>query len=100
MANMGSTGTVNITHAMMDAAKQAISDYQATITGLNGELQSEIDGAECDRWINQNVGITHRNLRHCKELYSRRGTGCRRSARTGQSGRRRTGIKEDNHGRL
>lgn len=44
MANMGSTGTVNITHAMIDAAKQAISDYQATITGLNGELQSEIDG--------------------------------------------------------
>ena len=44
MANMGSTGTVNITHAMMDAAKQAISDYQATITGINGELQSEIDG--------------------------------------------------------
>ena len=44
MANMGSTGTVNITHAMLEAAKQAISNYQETITGLNGELQSEIDG--------------------------------------------------------
>lgn len=44
MANMGSTGTVNITHAMIDAAKQAISEYQATVNGLNGELQSEIDG--------------------------------------------------------
>lgn len=31
MANMGSTGTVNITHAMIDAAKQAISEYQATV---------------------------------------------------------------------
>ena len=28
MANMGSTGTVNISKAMMDAAVQAISDYQ------------------------------------------------------------------------
>lgn len=44
MANMGSTGTVNITHAMMDAAVQAISNYQTAINGLNGELKAEIDG--------------------------------------------------------
>lgn len=44
MANMGSTGTVNISKAMMDAAVQAINDYQTAITGLNGRLQSEIDG--------------------------------------------------------
>lgn len=44
MANMGSTGTVNISKAMMDAAVQAIDNYQTTITGLNGGLQAEIDG--------------------------------------------------------
>lgn len=43
MANMGSTGTVNISKAMMDAAVQAISDYQTAITGLNGRLQAEVD---------------------------------------------------------
>ena len=44
MAKMGSTGTVNITKAMMDSAVQAITDYQTTITNLNGRLQTEIDG--------------------------------------------------------
>lgn len=44
MANMGSTGTVNISKSMMDAAVQAINDYQTAITGLNGRLQAEIDG--------------------------------------------------------
>ena len=44
MANMGSTGTVNITKAMMDAAIKAVDDYQSQVTGINSELQSEIDG--------------------------------------------------------
>ena len=44
MANMGSTGTVNISKAMMDAAVQAIDNYQSTVTGLNGRLQTEIEG--------------------------------------------------------
>lgn len=44
MANMGSTGTVNISQAMMVAAVQAINTYQTAITGLNGRLQTEIDG--------------------------------------------------------
>ena len=44
MANMGSTGTVNISQAMMGAAGQAIDTYQSAISGLNGRLQSEIDG--------------------------------------------------------
>ena len=44
MANMGSTGTVNISQAMMVAAVQAIDTYQSAISGLNGRLQSEIDG--------------------------------------------------------
>lgn len=43
MANMGSTGTVNITKAMMDAAIKAVDDYQSQVTGINSELQSEID---------------------------------------------------------
>lgn len=42
MANMGSTGTVNITHAMMDNAVQAINDYQDTITSLNQRLSTEV----------------------------------------------------------
>ena len=41
---MGSTGTVNITKAMMDAAIKAVDDYQSQVTGINSELQSEIDG--------------------------------------------------------
>lgn len=44
MANMGSTGTVNITKAMMDAAIKAVDDYQSQVTGINSELQSEIVG--------------------------------------------------------
>ena len=44
MANMSSTGTVNISQAMMVAAVQAIDTYQSAISGLNGRLQSEIDG--------------------------------------------------------
>jgi len=44
MANMGTTGTVNISKAMMDNAVKAIDDYQTAVTGLNGKLQSEIDG--------------------------------------------------------
>ena len=42
MANMGSTGTVNITKAMMDAAIKAVDDYQSQVTGINSELQSEL----------------------------------------------------------
>ena len=44
MANMGTTGTVNVTKQMMSDAAQAISDYQETINGLNTELKMEIDG--------------------------------------------------------
>lgn len=44
MANMGSTGTVNISKAMMVAAAKAVDDYQATINGLNTRLQNEVDG--------------------------------------------------------
>lgn len=43
MANMGSTGTINITKAMMDNAIQAIDDYQSSVTAINGKLQTEID---------------------------------------------------------
>ena len=34
MANMGSTGTVNITKAMMDAAIKAVDDYQSQVQEL------------------------------------------------------------------
>ncbi len=44
MANMGTTGTINITKDMMDKAITAIDTYQTTITTLNGELVDEIDG--------------------------------------------------------
>ena len=44
MANMGTTGTINITKDMMDKAITAIDTYQATITNLNTELLAEIDG--------------------------------------------------------
>lgn len=44
MANMGSTGTVYITKAMMDAAAKAVEDYRTTISSLNTRLQTEIDG--------------------------------------------------------
>ena len=44
MAGMGQTGVVNITKAMMEAAIQAIDDYQAAITNLNARLGTEIDG--------------------------------------------------------
>lgn len=43
MANMGSTGTVNITHQMMESAVQAIENYQTTITSLNGRLDNEVN---------------------------------------------------------
>lgn len=38
MANMGTTGTINITKDMMDKAITAIDTYQTTINTLNGEL--------------------------------------------------------------
>ena len=44
MANMGTTGTINITKDMMDKAITAIDTYQTTITNLNTELLAEIDG--------------------------------------------------------
>lgn len=44
MANMGSTGTVNISKAMMVAAAKAVDDYQTAINGLNTRLQEEISG--------------------------------------------------------
>lgn len=44
MANMGTTGTVNISKSMMESAVQAINDYQTAINGLNGRLQAEVDG--------------------------------------------------------
>ena len=44
MANMGTTGTINITKDMMDKAINAIDTYQTTITNLNTELLAEIDG--------------------------------------------------------
>lgn len=44
MANMGTTGTVNISKAMMDNAVKAIDDYQTAITNLNAKLKTEIDG--------------------------------------------------------
>lgn len=54
MANMGSTGTVNITKAMMDAAIKAVDDYQSQVTGINSELQSEIDGLiPSSFWVQQ-----------------------------------------------
>ena len=34
----------DITKAMMDAAIKAVDDYQSQVTGINSELQSEIDG--------------------------------------------------------
>lgn len=43
MANMGSTGTVNITQQMMVDAVQAINDYQSAIDALNKELGDEIN---------------------------------------------------------
>ena len=42
MANMGSTGTVNITKAMMDAAIKAVDDYQSQVTGI---IPSSFSGA-------------------------------------------------------
>ena len=44
MASMGSTGTINITKDMMEKAISAIDTYQTTITSLNTQLTSEIDG--------------------------------------------------------
>lgn len=44
MANMGSTGTVNVAASMMNAAIRAIEEYQATVTTLNGKLKTEVDG--------------------------------------------------------
>lgn len=43
MANMGTTGTINITNDMMTAAAKAVEDYQTTITSLNTQLQTEMD---------------------------------------------------------
>lgn len=43
MANMGTTGTINITKDMITAALKAVEDYQTEITNLNTQLQSEID---------------------------------------------------------
>lgn len=44
MANMGSTGTVKISVSMMDAAVQAINDYEEAIKGLNQRLDEEVNG--------------------------------------------------------
>lgn len=44
MANMGTTGTINITKDMMDNAITAIDTYQTTITTLNQSLTTEING--------------------------------------------------------
>lgn len=44
MANMGTTGTINITKDMMDKAVTAIDTYQTTISALNQQLTAEIDG--------------------------------------------------------
>ena len=44
MANMGSTKTLNVSKAMMDAAIDAIDTYQEKINGLNSSLQEEIEG--------------------------------------------------------
>lgn len=44
MANMGSTGTINITKDMMVKAEAAVDNYQSTIKSLNAELKTEIDG--------------------------------------------------------
>lgn len=42
MAGMGSTGTVNITPEMMDAALSAISAYRETTTTLHSSVESEV----------------------------------------------------------
>ena len=44
MPNMGTTGTVNITASMMDAAIAAIADYQEQIKSLNTQLSNEVTG--------------------------------------------------------
>lgn len=43
MANMGSTGTVNITHEMIQNAVQAVENYQNTVSTLNGRLENEVN---------------------------------------------------------
>lgn len=42
MAGMGSTGTVNITPEMMDAAVKAIADYRATTEELHKNVETEV----------------------------------------------------------
>ena len=42
MANMGSTGTVNISKSMMDNAVSAIEDYRTTVTSLNTSLSEVV----------------------------------------------------------
>ena len=44
MANMGITGTINMTKDMIDNAIKAITTYQSTITKLNTQLAGEING--------------------------------------------------------
>lgn len=44
MANMGSTGTVNISKSMMDNAVSAIEDYRTTVTSLNTSLSEVVKG--------------------------------------------------------
>ena len=42
MAGMGTTGTVNITPEMMDAAVKAISAYRSTTGTLYGNVKTEV----------------------------------------------------------
>ncbi len=44
MANMGSTGTVNVKAEMMVNAIAAIDTYQSTINSINASLKKEIEG--------------------------------------------------------
>ena len=43
MANMGSTGTVNVAKSYMDAAVRAIEEYQETVNAINGKVKSEVE---------------------------------------------------------
>lgn len=42
MAGMGSTGTVNITPEMMDAAVKAITEYRTTTETLHTNVETEV----------------------------------------------------------